>query len=84
MRPPNAEMKCSECAEEVEPMRGSSWVLAWYLCPSCDHFWSAPIKDGKPIAALAARVQESVENVVSRLGVVDPRVYRRWMGRLPA
>ena len=77
-------MKCPECAEDVEPMRGSTWVLGWYRCPSCGHFWSAPIKDGKPIAALAMRVPESVENVASRLGVIDPRRYRRWADYLPA
>ena len=73
-------MKCPECDSTVDPMRGSTWVLAWYLCDGCDHFWVAPIKDGKPVAALATRVQESLENVVRRLGVVDPRLYRRLAG----
>jgi hypothetical protein len=49
MRLPNAEMKCAECGEYVEPMTGSSAVVAWYSCPGCEHFWSAILNDGSPV-----------------------------------
>ena len=50
MHPPHAAMKCAECGEYVEPMSGSTVVVAWYSCPTCDHFWSATLHDGAPVA----------------------------------
>jgi hypothetical protein len=42
-------MHCPACAEIVEPLAGSTWFLTWYLCRQCDHFWSARIRDGRPV-----------------------------------
>ena len=45
-------MLCPECLEEAPPLSGSSLILAWYVCPQCDHFWSARIRDGRPVAEI--------------------------------
>jgi hypothetical protein len=45
-------MLCPECLEEAPPLPGSSLILAWYICPQCDHFWSARIRDGRPVAEI--------------------------------
>jgi hypothetical protein len=50
MNPLHAGMKCAECGEYVEPMSGSTLLVAWYSCPTCDHFWSATVNDGAPVA----------------------------------
>ena len=59
MRPPHAEMNCPRCQQEVEPMRGSTWVFALYACPKCNHCWSATLTNGKPVAVVTADVQET-------------------------
>ncbi len=50
MQPLESAMPCPRCHEDaVEPLSGSSAIVAWYTCPRCDHFWSARIRNGHPI-----------------------------------
>jgi hypothetical protein len=30
-------------------MPGSSWVVAWYTCDACSHYWSARLRNGRPV-----------------------------------
>jgi hypothetical protein len=55
--PLHGEMDCPECAEPVEPMSGSTFILAWYECPDCRTFWSARLRNGKPEIEDAERPQ---------------------------
>jgi predicted RNA-binding Zn-ribbon protein involved in translation (DUF1610 family) len=43
-----ASMNCPLCGWRVAPTAESSWVLAWYDCPSCGLVWSARIRNGQP------------------------------------
>jgi hypothetical protein len=43
-------MTCPSCGRlAVPPMTGSTLTIAWYAC-ECGHFWSARIRDGRPMA----------------------------------
>ena len=44
-----AGMECPQCHERVEPLEGSTPVVAWYSCARCGHFWSARLRDGRPV-----------------------------------
>ena len=48
-----ASMYCPLCGQWVAPTADSTWVLAWYDCPSCGHQWSARIRNGQPDMPLA-------------------------------
>ena len=52
-RPIGPTMECPECLEPTEPLSGSTRLLAWYVCPSCGHFWSARVRDGGPVTEIA-------------------------------
>ncbi len=41
-------MDCPHCHERIEPLEGSTPVIAWYSCRECGHFWSARLRDGRP------------------------------------
>ena len=57
-------MACPSCGHlEVPPMPESTLTIAWYEC-SCGHFWSARVRDGRPVASVAA---------------ADPPVLRRFV-----
>ena len=44
-------MPCPACGEpRVPPLAGSTLTIAWYAC-DCGHFWSARVRDGRPVAA---------------------------------
>jgi hypothetical protein len=42
-------MSCPECLEEAPSLPGSTVVLAWYVCEGCGHFWSARVRNGRPV-----------------------------------
>jgi uncharacterized Zn finger protein len=44
----DAKMPCPECKHESAPLDGSTYVVAWYRCGACGHFWSAQIRNGQP------------------------------------
>jgi hypothetical protein len=44
-----AAMNCPHCRERVEPLDGSTAVIAWYSCEHCGHFWSARLRNGQPV-----------------------------------
>lgn len=47
-------MACPSCGQpQVPPMSGSTMTIAWYAC-ACGHFWSARVRDGRPVAAAPA------------------------------
>jgi len=46
MEPPR-HMDCPECAEDVPPMAGSTWAIAWYSCGKCGTFWYARLRVGR-------------------------------------
>ena len=48
----HAVMSCPECVEPTPPLSGSSMILAWYLCSVCGHFWSARLRDGRPVVEI--------------------------------
>jgi hypothetical protein len=39
-------MDCPECADQVAPMAGSTWAIAWYSCGTCGTFWYARLRVG--------------------------------------
>jgi hypothetical protein len=39
-------MDCPECADQVAPMRGSTWAIAWYSCGKCGTFWYSRLRVG--------------------------------------
>jgi hypothetical protein len=42
-------MACPVCGQaQVPPLTGSTLVIAWYACV-CGHFWSARVRDGRPV-----------------------------------
>jgi len=44
-------MPCPACGRlHVLPLPESTLTIAWYVCP-CSHFWSARIRDGRPVAS---------------------------------
>ena len=44
-------MSCPSCGgEAVPPLAGSTLTIAWYAC-GCGHFWSARVRDGRPVPA---------------------------------
>ena len=46
-------MPCPSCGQlQVPPLTGSTFTIAWYACP-CGHFWSARVRDGRPVVAAA-------------------------------
>lgn len=48
-------MPCPNCSlDSVEPMLGSTLIVAWYRCELCGYFWSARVRDGQPIAEVEA------------------------------
>lgn len=48
--PTSAIMACPHCAQRIKPLEGSTWVVAWYSCTQCGHYWSARLRDGRPAA----------------------------------
>jgi len=47
-------MACPSCGQSrVPPLSGSTLTIAWYAC-SCGHFWSARVRDGRPVTAAPA------------------------------
>jgi len=47
-------MPCPSCGQPlVPPLPGSTLTIAWYACP-CGHFWSARVRDGRPVVPLLA------------------------------
>lgn len=55
--PPRLERlhtSCPACARSGVPaLPGSTLTIAWYAC-TCGHFWSARIRDGRPVEEPAA------------------------------
>lgn len=47
--PELARMPCPKCGRMTEPLDGSTWIVAWYACGGCDEFWSARLRDGRPV-----------------------------------
>ena len=48
-------MPCPNCSlDSVQPMLGSTLIVAWYRCELCGYFWSARVRDGRPIAEVDA------------------------------
>jgi hypothetical protein len=46
----DATMLCPKCRRDrPAPLPGSTWVVAWYVCRVCSHFWSARIRNGQPV-----------------------------------
>ena len=44
-------MPCPSCGQAgVPPMAGSTLTIAWYAC-ECGHFWSARVRDGRPVTS---------------------------------
>jgi hypothetical protein len=44
-------MACPSCGQpHVPPLSGSTLTIAWYAC-ACGHFWSARVRDGRPVVA---------------------------------
>ncbi|WP_291988031.1 hypothetical protein [Luteitalea sp.] len=42
-------MTCPSCGQpQVPAMTGSTLTIAWYAC-GCGHFWSARVRDGRPV-----------------------------------
>jgi len=45
-----ATMPCPKCQGDTPaPLSGSTFVIAWYRCNRCGHFWSARIRNGEPV-----------------------------------
>jgi hypothetical protein len=49
-----ASMNCPICQRRAEPLDGSTWVIAWYSCDDCGHFWSARLRGGIPVPEVHA------------------------------
>jgi len=46
-----ATMPCPKCQGDCPtPLSGSTFIIAWYRCNRCGHFWSARIKNGEPVS----------------------------------
>ena len=44
-------MRCPRCnLDPVLPLEGSTLLVTWYRCQMCGHFWSAHVRDGRPVA----------------------------------
>ncbi|BCS34795.1 hypothetical protein TBR22_A40210 [Luteitalea sp. TBR-22] len=44
-------MPCPSCGQSrVPPLAGSTLTIAWYAC-DCGHFWSARVRDGRPVSS---------------------------------
>jgi hypothetical protein len=55
-------MDCPECTEQVSPMQGSTWAIAWYSCGRCGTFWYTRLRvgrdaDGAPVPMPAGAPQ---------------------------
>ena len=64
------DMNCPECAEQVAPMAGSTWAIAWYSCGKCGTFWYArlrvgPDADRPAVPMIAAANRASAEDTWS-------------------
>ncbi|AMY08090.1 hypothetical protein LuPra_01278 [Luteitalea pratensis] len=47
-------MTCPSCGQLlVPPLAGSTLTIAWYACP-CGNFWSARVRDGRPVVPALA------------------------------
>lgn len=47
-------MPCPACGQPaVPPLPGSTLTIAWYAC-ECGHFWSARVRDGRPVVGAPA------------------------------
>jgi hypothetical protein len=47
-------MACPSCGHlEVPPLPESTLTIAWYEC-ACGHFWSARVRDGRPVVSTTA------------------------------
>ncbi len=47
-------MTCPACGQpRVLPLAGSTMTIAWYTC-TCGHFWSARVRDGRPVGGAVA------------------------------
>jgi hypothetical protein len=55
--PNGPAMECPECVGLTAPLSGSTRLLAWYVCSSCGHFWSARVRDGCAVAELPIEVR---------------------------
>jgi hypothetical protein len=46
-------MPCPVCGHvDVPALPDSTLTVAWYSCP-CGHFWSARVRDGRPVVTAA-------------------------------
>jgi hypothetical protein len=49
-------MPCPACGQaRVPPLADSTLTIAWYACP-CGHFWSARVRDGRPVGGAATQL----------------------------
>jgi hypothetical protein len=55
-----ATMPCPNCQGDTPaPLSGSTFVIAWYRCNMCGHFWSAHIRNGEPVTDEGATTLQS-------------------------
>jgi transcription elongation factor Elf1 len=51
-------MTCPACGQtQVPPLVGSTLTIAWYTC-TCGHFWSARVRDGRPVGGVIPQLPE--------------------------
>ena len=65
-----AAMNCPACHHRVEPLDGSTWVIAWYSCSQCGNFWSARLRGGVPVPESEDR--DRYPNLTRLLLEIDP------------